>query len=79
MSDIFLSYARKDLKRARQLAEILEAEGWSVWWDRAIPTGRTFEEVIEAAIDRSKCMIVLWSESSLGVSQRTVVSVENGQ
>ena len=41
MSDIFLSYASDDRSRARSLAEALEAQGWSVWWDRIIPAGRT--------------------------------------
>ena len=30
MSDIFISYAREDLDRARRLASALESRGWSV-------------------------------------------------
>lgn len=33
MADIFISYARHDEPRARQLAEALTARGWEVWWD----------------------------------------------
>ena len=60
-----MSYAREDRVRANQLAAALEAEGWSVWWDRQIPAGKTFDEVIEQALAKAKCVIVLWSEKSV--------------
>ena len=47
MSDIFVSYAREDRAKVRPLAEALERQGWSVWWDPAIPTGRRFDRVID--------------------------------
>ena len=70
MADIFISYAREDHAQAARLARQFEAQDWSVWWDRTIPTGRTFDEVIEEAIDGAKCIMVLWSEHS--VSSRWV-------
>ncbi len=48
MSDIFISYARPDRPMAELIARALEAQGWSVWWDRVIPAGKTFDEVIRA-------------------------------
>lgn len=65
MSDIFLSYAREDEALAERLALALEKQNWSVWWDRSIPAGRTFDEVIEEAIGATGCIIVLWSERSV--------------
>jgi TIR domain-containing protein/Big-like domain-containing protein len=65
MADIFISYASEDRQRAGQLAELLEAEGWPVWWDRRIPAGRTWRSVLEDALDDARCMIVLWSEHSV--------------
>ena len=64
MSDIFISYTRKDRPRAEVLAHALERQGWTVWWDRVIPAGRTFDEVIEEAIDAARCVVVLWSKIS---------------
>ena len=47
MAEIFISYARADRGRAETLAQALGQLGFSVWWDREIPPGRTFDEVIE--------------------------------
>jgi len=65
MSDIFISYASEDRARAKVLAGALERQGWSVWWDRKIPPGRQFSQVIKEAIDEAKCIIVLWSKESV--------------
>lgn len=65
MSDIFLSYSSKDKVRAQIIAEALEAKRCSVWWDRVIPPGKTFDEVIEQELEAAKCVIVLWSKESV--------------
>jgi hypothetical protein len=65
MADIFISYASEDRERARALSETLGARGWSVWWDREIPLGQSFDEVIEKALKNAKCVIVLWSTVSV--------------
>ena len=62
--DIFISYASPDRPTAEALAKALMKEGWSVWWDRTIPPGKSFDEVIEAALSTAKCVIVLWSRAS---------------
>jgi hypothetical protein len=65
MPDIFISYASEDHPRTRALAEALASHGWSVWWDRKIPLGKSFDDVIEQALRDSKCVIVLWSAVSV--------------
>ena len=70
MSDIFISYKREDQPAARRLADALEKEGWSVWWDPKLRAGAHYDDVIEKALRESKCVIVIWSE--LSVSSRYV-------
>ncbi len=65
MSDIFISYAREDLDRARRLASALESRGWSVWWDRRIVAGQTFDQAIERELDSARSVVVLWSKDSI--------------
>lgn len=65
MSDIFISYASEDRAHVQPLARVLEQKGWSVWWDRRIPIGRSFDEVIEEALDASKAVVVVWTQASV--------------
>jgi hypothetical protein len=81
LSEIFISYARSDRTKAVMLARALEQEGWSVWWDPKIPPGKTFEEVIERALDAAKCVIVFWSKkavSSEWVKTEATVAKDRG-
>jgi TIR domain-containing protein len=63
--DVFISYAKGDRPHAAELASALEVNGWSVWWDRDIPPGRTFDEVIEEALTQTRSVVVLWSAESV--------------
>jgi formylglycine-generating enzyme required for sulfatase activity len=65
MSDIFLSYASEDRERVRPLAEALTQQGWSVSWDRNIPGGRTWQEVLEEELEAACSLVVVWSENSI--------------
>jgi hypothetical protein len=65
MADIFLSYAKEDRAAARRVSDALEALGWSVWWDREIPAGQTWRDVLENALSSMRCMVVLWSRNSI--------------
>src|SRR4029077_7612201 len=65
MTDVFLSYASEDRERARKLARALEARGWSVWWDRKIRAGQSFDQAIEHELETAKSIIVLWSKNSV--------------
>ena len=72
MSDIFISYAQEDRESAETLVGALEGQGWSVWWDKRIATGRVFDEVIEEALASTQCVVVLWSKASVGASKRWI-------
>ena len=65
MADIFLSYASEDRERVKPLVDALEAEGFSVWWDRKIQAGAAYDREIEAAIDNASCVVVVWSQHSV--------------
>jgi hypothetical protein len=64
MANIFVSYANEDRPRARLIAEALERRGWTVWWDRRIPPGRIFDEVIDEELSAAQCVLVLWSAAA---------------
>ena len=65
MADVFISYSREDAGTARQIATALGERGYTVWWDRKIPPGRSFDEVIGEALADAKCVVVLWTRSSV--------------
>jgi formylglycine-generating enzyme required for sulfatase activity len=65
MADIFLSYARQDKDRARLYAQALEAAGWTVFWDPRILPGSSWDEVIEEQLNACRCVVVLWSVTSV--------------
>ena len=64
MADVLLSYAREDQARAQQLAQGLEANGVSVFWDSEIPPGATWADHIEQKLSDCKAQVVLWSAAS---------------
>ena len=66
MSQIFISYANEDTDFARRLAGAFEGQGWTVWWDKQIPPGMDYAQVIEAAVTAAQCVVVLWSRHSIG-------------
>jgi len=63
--DIFISYAREDAKRVLPLVRALEARGWRVFWDRAIPAGETWLDHIGTRLDAAPVVIVVWSRDSV--------------
>jgi hypothetical protein len=81
MADVFISYAREDYEQARLVAQALTACGWSVWWDRRILAGQTFDQVIERELEAAKSVVVLWSTSSVTsewVKNEAAVAAERG-
>jgi len=65
MADIFLSYARADEARAAIVARVLGESGWSVFWDRRIVAGTSWDEVVERELQACRCVVVLWSAASI--------------
>jgi hypothetical protein len=65
MADIFISYAREDRPRVEPLSKALKEQGWSVFWDRTIPAGKTWRQVIGEALGTARSIIVVWSKASV--------------
>ena len=65
MARVFLSYAREDLKRAKNVASALEKAGHSVWWDRQLVGGSEYSTAIDAALSDADAVVVLWSKTSV--------------
>ncbi|AUB80546.1 SUMF1/EgtB/PvdO family nonheme iron enzyme [Candidatus Thiodictyon syntrophicum] len=63
--DIFISYARKDLSRVEPIARALESLGYGVWWDADLRAGRRFDEEIERALAAARCVLVVWTATSV--------------
>ena len=63
--DIFISYSREDRPAARHFAECFTRAGFDVWWDAALRSGETFDEVIEKELRAAKAVVVLWSPRSV--------------
>lgn len=62
----FLSYSRTDLDHARPVIGLLEAAGLDVWWDGRLEGGENYLQTTEAALEGADCVVVLWSQTSVG-------------
>lgn len=81
MADVFLSYAREDLRVAHAIARLLQDRGWSVWWDRELVPGSSFDEVIERELTNAAAVLVVWSAKSVAshwVRSEANAAVERG-
>lgn len=65
MADIFISYSSEDKTIVKHIASLLEAKGWSVWWDRQIPIGQKYDTVIDTELQKAGCVIVIWTQRSI--------------
>jgi TIR domain len=65
MADVFISYRKADWAKAKALAEALKVENVDVWWDTALETGETFDDKIQAVLEKVKCVVVVWSKESV--------------
>lgn len=65
MADIFVSYASEDRPKILGLKDSLEAEGWSVFWDRTIPPGESWSRFLAKELDGARCVLVVWSKQSV--------------
>jgi TolB-like protein/Tfp pilus assembly protein PilF len=72
MVDVFVSYKAEDRRRVVPLVQALEADGLTVWWDAHIAGGVDWRDSIEEHLDAARCVIVVWSNRSVGREGRFV-------
>jgi TIR domain-containing protein len=65
MADIFISYSKADHTLALKLSAFLEAEGWSVWWDRNLSAGEAYRDEIMRELSVARAVIVIWTQASV--------------
>ena len=66
MTEVFISYSRKDLSFIEQLAADLEKAGFSVWYDLSdLDGGDHWAKEIQAAIDSSDVFVTVISPDSI--------------
>ena len=68
MADVFVSYKAEDRARVKPLVEALAAEGLTVWWDAQIAGGEAWRARIAQELEQAACVIVVWSEGSVGAA-----------
>jgi hypothetical protein len=65
MYDIFISYSNKDIEVVKILVDCFVSKGLSVWWDKKILPGQSFDSTINENLINAKSVIVLWSKTSI--------------
>jgi TIR domain len=65
MADVFISYAKADRPLALKLAAMLEAEGWTTWWDTSLIPGDDFRNEIMTELGRARAVVVIWTDASI--------------
>jgi len=65
MSDIFISYSKADHALALKLSAFLEAEGWTVWWDKGLGAADLYRDEIMKQLALARAVIAIWTPNSI--------------
>jgi hypothetical protein len=65
MADIFISYSKADHALALKLSAFLEAEGWSVWWDKSLAAADLYRDEIMKQLAAARAVITIWTPNSI--------------
>ena len=66
LPEIIVNHADEDSGLASEVYELLRAEGWSVVTNRQLPVGQRLDDYLETALASTKCVVTLWTSSSVG-------------
>lgn len=62
---IFVSYSHEDLTQVSHVLEYVDSQGYKFWYDKGIPGGAEWDELIETKIARCQFLLVFVSSSSI--------------
>src|SRR6476620_9029812 len=65
MADVFISYSKADHALALKLSVFLEAEGWSVWWDKSLGAADLYRDEIMKQLAAARAVISIWTPNSV--------------
>jgi hypothetical protein len=64
MAQVFISYSHQNTPKVKLIADGLSAAGYALWWDRKLHAADDFTKNIEAELDASQCVVVVWSATA---------------
>lgn len=65
MADVFISYKKEDFRDAQRVAEALQRDGLSVWWDDQLTPRDAWDAELEREIAAARAVVVLWTDLSV--------------
>lgn len=65
MADVFISYKKEDFRDAQRIAEALQRDGLTVWWDDHLTPRDAWDAELEREISAAGAVVVLWTELSV--------------
>ena len=68
-TSVFFSYSREDQPLARALIRLIDEAGFPTWWDGLLEGGEQYSHITEAALERARAVVVLWTPISLSSHQ----------
>ena len=86
MADVVVSYKSEERAVAAYLVLMLQAAGFSVWWDKNLEAGSSYDVAIVREITEAKCVVTVWThasaksdwvrgEASMAISQNKYVPI----
>lgn len=64
-STVFVSYSREDQKQVLPIIQLLQSEGYHVWWDGLLEGGERFSNITHQALENARAVVVFWSKTSI--------------
>jgi hypothetical protein len=65
MADVFISYSRENRALVAPFATRLTELGVDVWYDREVPSGKSFSSFIHENLDEAKAVLACWSPEAI--------------